>query len=417
MEQQKRGFSYQWQVLIWLSMAIFIHQSGRAILGVTVPQVKADLGLSDSQIGFASTCLYWILACMIPISGFLGDRVSRKWIITWTLIIGSAATGLAGVAVGLWTLILFYSVTSGSCEALYSPPAFSLLAAYHKRTRSLAMAVHQCGLYLGILSSGFVAGKIADIWGWRPTFWIYGSAGVVLGLFFIRVLRDAPSDSHVEAVRVRESLIASVKVLVQIKSALLATGGFMALVFVNNAFQLWAPSFVQQKFNVTMAQAGGGVMFYHNLAAMTSAVIVGYLTDRAVKRDPKFRLKMQACGLLLGAPIVLLISCVDTLPHMWWMVALYGIFRGFFDCNTFASLYDVVPAKYHATASGLMMMAAFIVGSFSPWMLGRLSDAYGCAAGMKIGFVVLAAVFILGACCMIASHLLTFEKDRVVEEG
>lgn len=417
MEQQKRGFSYQWQVLIWLSMAIFIHQSGRAILGVTVPQVKVDLGLTDSQVGFASTCLYWILACMIPVSGFLGDRMSRKWIITWTLIVGSAATGLAGVSVGLLTLILFYSVTSGSCEALYSPPAFSLLAAYHKTTRSLAMAIHQCGLYLGVLSSGFVAGKIADVWGWRPTFWIYGSAGVLLGLVFIRVLRDAPRDPHHEAVKVREPLMASVTVLVRIKSALLVTGGFMALVFVNNAFQLWAPSFVQQKFNLTMAQAGGGVMFYHNLAAMASAVVVGYLTDRAVRRDPKFRLKMQACGLLLGAPIVLLISRVDTLAHMWLMVALYGIFRGFFDCNTFSSLYDVVPAKYHATASGLMMMTAFIIGSFSPWMLGRLSDEYGRDAGMNIGFVVLAVVFVLGAVCMIASHLLTFEKDRVVEEG
>jgi MFS family permease len=90
-------------------------------LGIVVPDVQRDLGLSDELMGWVPACLSIVLGIMIPISGILGDRYSRKWIITWTLIIGSAATALAGASVGFFTLVLFYSVTSATCEAMYAP--------------------------------------------------------------------------------------------------------------------------------------------------------------------------------------------------------------------------------------------------------------------------------------------------------
>lgn len=96
-----------------------------------------------------------------------------------------------------------------------------------------------------------------------------------------------------------------------------------------------------------------------------------------------------------------------------WVV-LYGVFRGLFEVNTHASLFDVVAPAHRASAEGLMTMIAFFVGSLSPLLLGALSDRYG-VRGFEIGFGVLGAGYLVGVAALLASFLFTFRRDRVVE--
>ncbi|MDZ7615363.1 MAG: MFS transporter, partial [Patescibacteria group bacterium] len=291
---------YKWEVLAWLSAAFFTHQAGRAVLGVVLPQIKESLSIADHRsMGLVSTYLSITLAVMIPISGFLGDRLSRKWIITLTLIIGSAATALAGAAVGLLTLILFYSVTSASCEALYAPSGYSLLASFHKETRTIAMAIHQSAMYIGVVTCGLLAGLIAQAWGWRWAFAVFGGVGVALGVIFIFRLKDAPREVAPGGDKVTPRVAETLRVLATTPSAILLTLGFTAIVFVNVAYCTWAPLFVQHKFGLSPASSGASVFAYHFLAAMVAILCGGFLTDRVVNADPFFRLKLQTFALLL----------------------------------------------------------------------------------------------------------------------
>ena len=99
----------------------------------------------------------------------------------------------------------------------------------------------------------------------------------------------------------------------------------------------------------------------------------------------------------------------------WVAMAAFGFFRGLFETNTHASLFDVVPPKYRGTAVGLMTMTAFLICSLSPVLLGRLCDVYGKAHGMAIGFTVLAVAYVVGAAAIFCSLLFTFRHDRVIE--
>ena len=56
-------------------------------------------------------------------------------------------------------------------EAFYAPAAYPLLAAFHRKTRALAMSVHQSAVYLGVIAGGFLGGYIAERWGWRSAFY------------------------------------------------------------------------------------------------------------------------------------------------------------------------------------------------------------------------------------------------------
>lgn len=409
--------NYKWELLALLSAAFFFHQADRAIFGVVLSSIKSDLGLTDSQLGLIGTSLFATLALMVPIAGFLGDRLSRKWIITCSLLFWSAATAVTGLARGLFSLILFRSVATGGGESFYAPSAYSLVAAYHKTTRSLALSVHQAALYIGVMSSGFLAGWVAQTWGWRTAFYVFGAAGLLLGLVFVFRLRDAPqAEGRAESPGAdKPGFGEALRVLVRTPSALLATTGFCAVVFVNNAYVVWAPAFVQHKFSLTLTQAGGGAMFYHHAAAFGAIMLGGIITDRLVPTCPSFRLRLQGVALLLGAPMIYWLGMTGQLGTTWTAMAAFGFFRGLFEANTHASLFDVVPPKYRATAVGLMTMTAFLLDSVSPWMIGRLCDVYGKAHGMTLGFTILSAAYLVGAAAIFCSLLFTFKKDRVVE--
>ena len=402
----------KWESLIWLAAAFFTHQGGRVVFGVVLPQVKVEMNLSDTQAGLIGSCLFAVLAVSIPIAGFLGDRFSRKLIITLTLIIGSLAMGLAGFATGLLTLLLFYSVTSGACEAIYAPPAYSLIAAIHTKTRALAMSIHQAGLYIGVMSCGFIAGGCMDRWGWRSAYWVYSLIGVVLGVIVLFRLREPAREitvSPAETFSMKETVVR----LVKRPSALLATAGFTAVVFANNAFWFWMPVFLQKRFAIDMSAAGGNVLFYHNLAAIAAIIAGGLLTDRIVPKDPSFRLKLQTTALLCGAPLIFLIPRMPTPGLTWLLVAGYGLFRGFFECNTHTALFDVVPKELRSSAAGLMTMVAFLTGAFAPFLLGLFRDILGPEKGILLGFSLLAGFYVLGAVAVFCSLRFTFKKDYI----
>ena len=195
---------------------------------------------------------------------------------------------------------------------------------------------------------------------------------------------------------------------------MLATAGLVAVVFANNAYLSWAPKFVARKFGLSVGAAGSGTMLYHHLAAFAAIMVGAVLTDRFVKKRPRFRLGLQAASLILGAPALALIGFAPGLVGLWGAVVAYGLFRGLCEVNTHASLFDVVPPEHRSTAEGLTTMIAFLVGSLSPLMMGALSDQCGMR-GFEIGFAALGVAYALGAAAIIASFLVTFSKNRVVE--
>jgi MFS family permease len=119
-------------------------------------------------------------------------------------------------------------------------------------------------------------------------------------------------------------------------------------------------------------------------------------------------------ALLFGAPTLFMIGFSPSVAFAWIAVATYGVFRGLFEVNSHASLFDVVPPAHRSTAEGMMTMIAFFIGSLSPLMIGALSDRYGIR-GFEIGFSVLGAGYVLGAFAIAVSFFWTFKRDRSLE--
>ena len=411
------GKSYKWLLIGMLSCAFFFHQADRALFGLLTIPIQKEIGLTDVQIGWINTTLSWTLAAMTVVAGFLGDRFSRKWIITLSLIAWSLMTICMGFIGGFVGALFFRSIATGVGESFYAPSAYALIAVHHKETRSVALSIHQAALYVGLMVSGLmVAWALGFLGTWRNVFVAFGAAGCALGVFFIWGLKDKSSNpvNPVNPVKNKTALSAGLRAYFCNPSALCATAGFVAIVFVNNAYLFWAPKFAAEKFALDIGEAGKGVMLWHHLFALGAILLGGIITDRFVKRMPRFRLGFQVLALLCGAPMLAWIGLAPSFAGLLVAASAYGVFRGFFEVNTHASLFDVVSPEHRSTAVGLLNMIAFFFGGLSGVAMGALSQKWG-VRGFEIGFGVMAAAYAVGALLMAYSFFFTFRKNRVVE--
>jgi MFS family permease len=410
---------YKWLLVALLSCAFFFHQADRALFGLLTIPIQNDLKLTDVQIGWINTVLSWTLAAMTVVAGFMGDRLSRKWIITVSLMAWSLTTVCMGFIGGFLGALFFRSIATGVGESFYAPSAYALIAGHHRETRSVALSIHQAALYVGLMASGIVAAWALGLLGsWRNVFIAFGVAGFALGVAFIWALKDgggARPPANVSApAKSGSGLSAGFRAYFGNPSALCATAGFVAIVFVNNAYLFWAPKFAVEKFAVEVGEAGRGVMLWHHLFALAAIMAGGVVTDRFVARLPRFRLGFQIVALLCGAPALLMIGLAPSMATLLVAASAYGVFRGFFEVNTHASLFDVVVPEHRSTAVGLLNMVAFFFGGLSGVVMGALSQRWG-VRGFEIGFGLMAAAYVVGAALMAFSFLFTFRKDRVGE--
>ena len=410
------GRWYRWAVVALLSGAYFFHQADRAIFGVLLPYVQADLSLTDRQLGHINTVLFLTIAVVTFVAGFLGDRFSRKWIITGSLVFWSIATMGLGFASSFTAVILLRSVATGGGESFYGPSAMSLLASHHRETRSLAFSIHQAALYLGLMLSGVLALKALGLVGsWHGVFVVFGAAGLLLGIAFIWLLKDGDAGPSGRRAEGAGSLLDGFKAFFGCPSALLATTGFIAICCVNNTYITWAPKMFHERFGLDGATAGAHAMFYHHLVAFAAILLGGWVTDRLVARYPRFRLGFQIVALLLGAPALLLVGRCGTFAAAMAMTAAYGLFRGLFEVNTHASVFDVVPARHRASVVGFMLLLAMGLGAlFSGELMGWVFSSFGDRA-YSIAFSLMAATYALAALMMSVSFFFTFRRDRIGE--
>lgn len=406
---------YKWVVLALLCGAYFFHQADRALFGILTDPIQKDLALTGVQIGWINTALSWTLAALTMIAGFAGDRFSRKWLITLSLIFWSLTTVGLGFASSFLSVLFLRSIATGGGESFYGPSAMALLASHHKETRSVAFSIHQGALYAGLMLSGVLAALALDALGsWRAVFVVFGAAGCLLGISLIWLLKDSAPEKASSPALVRPSIREGLAAFFRNPSALCATVGFVAIVFVNNAYLFWAPKFAAQKFGTEVGVAGTQTMFYHHLFAVSAILLGGFVTDHFVRTYPRFRLGLQIFALLLGAPCLVLIGSTSSFAGMIAMTALYGVFRGLFEVNTHASVFDVVPSAHRSTVVGCMIMCAFFVGGFSGVLMGLLADVYG-TRGFEVGFGVMGGAYLIAALILAISFFVTFRRDRITE--
>ncbi|WP_128548089.1 MFS transporter [Larkinella soli] len=402
--------AYRWELLLWLWLAFFFNQADRQIFNVSLPLIKADLGLSDAQAGLVGSLFSLTLGLMIPFAGIAGDLLNRKKIIGFSLLFWSAATLLTGLSHTLLHLIVLRSLAVGGGEAFYAPAANGLISEHHDKTRAVAMSIHQTSLYAGVVVSGAVGGYVAQQYGWKNAFFGFGGAGVILSAILYFRLRPTPAPvtaiSSADQKRFfREATLA----LFRKPAALLLCGAFLSLVVVNVGYTVWTPTFLHEKFGLSVAEAGFTSMFYHHLAAFVGVMGGGWLSDRLARKSVRYRLIIQTAGLLLGVPFIVGMGQAETPSLTIVCLAGFGLCRGLYEANLYTTLFEVIEPPYRSTSVGLSAMFAYVTAALAPFLLGYLKPTVGLSNGLSsLGFM-----YLLGGFCLWLTLGRYFQKNSL----
>lgn len=412
---------YKWEVLLILWMAYLLNQGDRQVFNTVLPAIRDALNLTDTSVGLIATIFNLFYAIMVPVGGWAGDRFSRKWVTTASIIFWSVATMFTGLATSFFWLVILRSVATGGGEAMFGPANYSLLGQYHTDTRARAMSIHQTAYYVGVILAGWLAGVIADSLGWKYSFIIFGAAGVVWGAVMILRLKDKKeepqtSDGIVEAQTAAKAdasaskpgFFDGFKTVFTTPTALMLTIGFSCFIFVITGYMTWVPAYLQEEFGQNQAAAGFNSMFYTYVAAFVGVLIAGAVSDRLAARNPSLRMVLQGIGLIGGAVFLFFMGGKSSLWLVYLMFAGWGFFRAFFDGNLYAVLYDVTPERLHASCSSAMIMTGFAVGALAPVVLGALKQSLG---SLSATFPILAVIWLAAGIVTLIVAKMCYNKD------
>ena len=410
MKPVKEGKFYKWEVLILLWMGYLLNQADRQVFNTVLPAIRDALSLTDTSVGLIATLFNLAFAVFVPIGGWMGDRFSRKWVVTISVLIFSVATMFTGMAGTFLMLVALRSIATGGGEALFGPSNYSILAQYHTDTRARAMSIHQTAYYIGVILAGWLAGLIADKLGWEYSFLVFGGFGLIWGVLMIFRLNNKPVETAAPSEPVEKpGFLDGFKAVFTTPTALSLTLGFSGLIFVITGYMTWVPAYLQEEFGQTQAEAGFNSMFWTYVAAFVGVLLAGSLSDKFAVKDNKYRMWLQALGLVLGAVFLFFMGGDKSLTIVYICFAGWGFFRAFFDANTYAVLYDVTPPRLHASCASVMGMTGFAIGSLAPVILGALKQSLG---SLSSTFTILAIIWVVCGVMMFLAANVFYKKDR-----
>lgn len=201
----KLGGWYAHYVLFVLVIVYVFNFIDRNILSILAEDIKADLGITDAEIGFLYGTVFAVFYAVfgIPLARF-ADVWVRRSLISLGLLFWSAMTALSGLARSFPVLAAF-RIGVGIGEASASPAAYSMLADYYPtRLRATVLSIYSSGVYIGGGIGLFLGGLILDTWGtaypvateapfglkgWHVAFMAVGIPGVLMALW-VRTLRE-----------------------------------------------------------------------------------------------------------------------------------------------------------------------------------------------------------------------------------
>ena len=408
-----RDENYKWIALALLCMTYFLQQGTRQIYNVTLPQIKVDFGVSDTRLGIIATAFFLVYSVVVPFAGVLADLFRRKWMIVAGVLLFSAGIFVSGFADGLWMLFAMYGVLAAVGQCLVPTSSTSLIAQLHPRTRATALSIYQASLYGGIVICSCVSGWLAGLGpgGWRRAFWIFGAFGLVWLVALVFGLRDTPplakdGAQQAEKASVREALLATLTK----PSAILLTLGFGMCMYGSKGFFTWMPKFMGSVFpQLSPAAVAFHAVVWFYAGALLGISLASRVSDRLAPTRAGIRMEVNILGLALCAPCVWWVSQAPSVALCCLGLAAWGFAHGIYDSNFFASLYDVVSPRYRAAATGVFLCLGFILGAFSPTVLGWMNDNMSPRAG----FASLAAFYLAGAAFILVARLFFLKRDYV----
>jgi len=389
-----------------------INYLDRQVLGIVQDDIKADLSLTDSQLGYIGLAFGLMHAFFALPIGRLGDRTSRKKVLVACMGVWSTMTMVTGAISNFGQLVITrMGVAIG--ESGVTPTTYSLMADKFPITqRARAISAIVIGMPIGLMFANMLGGIIATEIGWRLTFVVFGLPGIILAIIIaITVIppRQGESDgiTNVKSIGFFEGL----KTILSVTTyRWVLLGSILNSVFGYGLIQ-WLPSYVRRAFDMTRTETGVAVGLIIGIAGLSGTLIGALIADKLAGRD------LRWYGWIIGICYIMSFPCFALAfagsNYMLSMVVMTGgLFAGFgAGACVNALIQSTTPIQVRGMSAALKTWGLSFLGyGVGGMMIGRLSDYFDTGVkGEGLGQALLyMSVFPLlaGICFLICTRTL-----------
>lgn len=396
-------------VLVLAFLVMVVSMMDRYVVSILVEQIKADLQLTDTQLGWLVGPAFVVVHVLfqLPLAR-LADYTNRRNMIALAMTLWSLCTMAAGLAKN-FPVLLMTRMGVGITEAGCSPPMASLLSDYFDaERRGRAMSIFTLGGVAGIGVGMLLGGIVGQQYGWRTAMIIAGVPGVLLALLFFLTVREPPrGGTGAGGPESRPPMKEVLRTLFSKPSFIWLIVGASFLNVVALGRGVWEPAFLMRVYEMEQATAGITYFLIGPIPAMAGAVAGGLLADYLRRRDLRWSMWLPAAAMLVTFPLsaaFLLWPVSHTLlglPVGFLFSVLGSVAAGMASPATIATGQNLSPPAMRAMTHALWTIASNLVGmGLGPLLVGVLSDRmtpdYGDEA-IRYALVIVSAMAVLAA--------------------
>ncbi|HZV19893.1 MAG TPA: MFS transporter [Sphingobium sp.] len=323
---------FQWMTLTVCMLTLVSDGMDMQLLGIVAPLVIADFGVDRGTFGIAMSAALIGFGLGAWGGGWLGDTIGRRYTLALAALIFALATVAASRADGVWVMAWWRVLGGIGFGAAYANALAMAGEWMPERWRPVTVSTLSVGTPIGGAIVGWIGPNLAESYGWRGTFVVFGVATLLLVVIVLAILRDSPSfllarGKPEEAARAARRVLkddialvaerhdadvdgaASIGVLHRANLRLNVGIGiaFTAFALVAYGILNWSTTFLTAA-GFTLNQAGNAV----SVAGVTS--IVGSVAAGVFSRQFGSRRVMAVLSMALLALLVGLAVAVDSLP-------------------------------------------------------------------------------------------------------
>ncbi len=364
----------------------------RQVMNILVEPVKADLGISDGQVGWligGAFALFYTFAGF-PIAR-LADRGNRRSIIAVALLAWSAMTVASGLARNFWQLLaarIGVSVGEAGC----TPPAHSMISdAFPPEQRATAISIYSLGVPIGTLFGLAFGGYLADELGWQAAFFAVGAPGLLLAVITRFTMTEPERGRFDQGADTNLPTLSEFLHFVGRNSSIrhMLAGSAVQTLFLAGAATFHG-SFLIRVHGFSLTEAGLALGLIAGIAGGAAVMIAGALADRLGKSDLRWHWWIPALGALTSMPFSVAAYLVEDGRHAVALIAVATLGNHMYSGLGHAVLQGLVKPRMRAMTSATALFVMNLVGfGIGPVLLGAISDAFGGGTEVRFALVVL----------------------------
>ena len=357
----------------------------RQLLSILQESIKADLLLSDQQLGlltgFAFALFYTVAG--IPIARY-ADRNNRRNVVAIAIALWSFMTAISGLVQNYLQLLLA-RIGVGVGEAGGSPPAHSMISdIFPPERRASALAFYSMGINFGILFGFLAGGWLNEFFDWRVAFFVVGAPGIVVALFVRYTLRE-PIRGLIEDRQDVATDTPFPEVLKLLWSRLsfrhLAIGGALNA-FAGYSSSNWTASFMIRSHDMSTGELGTWLALIMGVGGAIGVFWGSYIAERLAKFDVRWYMWMPTITGMICVPFMIATYVVEGAYTALIVSIVPGILFNVYLGNSLAMTHALVGLRMRAVASAILFFLINLIGmGLGPWGVGLLSDMLSAELG------------------------------------